>query len=537
MNKTLMLVICDFLLLSMLALARFDPPEDLPVATLDATASSATAEAELISLLEESLESELESRSDLNEDLDETRQDLEEKARSLAEREAALADTQKSLELKAAEAALLAAANATIEADQALLSAEKAQVEAEKAQVEADRQALAQKFESTRTELESAQTERIELTQTLGHLKEESSVSKERLSQAEKDLIAREVALAQREAELKAAQAEAQRLNKEREALNQQLKVAQAERTLLEQNLSNEQKVNQQLQVEKAQALAHAERMTENVSELGAGVTQLGQGVSELGQGVTELAQSSEEIIQEMDASRPRTMSEIFTRFQNNRATIHFTSSEKPRIGSPQTHHYESKSILIADTTGTYLVTHTADTPFAFFKNPDSILSVQLEVTLAGRTLPLNQVAFLSADPRLIYIPLPKHVVKASGLETFELALQPERWEEAVLVKNDESNFGRTGFRRLTSSERFLKMDRPALGELFTDFASSRGDLAFSKSSQFIGVLTDSKHAVVIESFLASAIGNLGPGFNKEESAATIRRLKDRVRKLPDEVR
>jgi uncharacterized protein YoxC len=530
MNKTLMLVICDFLLLSMLALARFDPPEDLPVTTLDATASSATAEAELISLLEESLESELESRSDLNEDLDDTRQDLEEKARSLAEREAALADTQKSLQLKVAEAAQLAAAKATIETEQAKLTIEKAQVEA-------DRQALALKFETTRTELESAQTERIELTQTLGQLKKETSVSKERLSQAEKDLIAREVALAQREAELKAAQAEARKLNKEREALSQQLKVAQAERTLLEQNLSNQQQANQQLQVEKAQALAHADRLTENVSELGAGVSQLGQGVSELGQGVTELAQSSEEIIKEMDASRPRTMSEIFTRFQNNRATIHFTSSEKPRIGSPNTHHYESKSILISDTTGTYLVTHTADTPFAFFKNPDSILSVQLEVTLAGRTLPVNQIAFLSADPRLIYIPLPKGIAEASGLETFELALQPERWEEAVLVKNDESNFGRTGFRRLTSSERFLKMDRPTLGELFTDFASSRGDLAFTKNSQFIGVLTDSKHAVVIDAFLASGIGNLGPSFNKTESAATIRRLKDRVRKLPSEVR
>jgi uncharacterized protein YoxC len=506
----------------MLALARFDPPEELPKASLDATAASATAEAELISLLEESLQSELESRSTLNENLNDTRQDLEEKARNLAEREAALAATQQTLKETTAEAAQLAAAKAAIETEQSKLSAEKAQVEA-------DRQALAQKFESTRTELENAQAERIELTQTLGRLKEETSVSKQRLGQVEKELIIREVALAQREAELKDTQTDKERLDKERELLQQQLQVAQAELSLLEQNLSKEQH-------EKEQALAHATRLTENVSELGAGVSQLGQGVSELGKGVTELAQSSEEIIQEMDASRPRTMSEIFTRFQNNRAILHFTSSEKPRIGSPQTHHYESKSILISDTHGTYLVTHTADTPFAFFKNPDSILSVQLEVTLAGRTLPVNQIAFLSSDPRLIYIPLPKGIVKASGLETFELALQPERWEEAVLVKNDESNFGRTGFRRLTSSERFLKVDRPALGELFADFASSRGDLAFTKNSQFIGVLTDSKHAVVIESFLACGIGNLGPNFNKTENAVTIRRLKDRVRKLPREV-
>lgn len=526
-----MLVICDFLLLSMLALARFDPPEDIPEATLDATASSATAEAELISLLEESLQSELESRSDLSEDLTETRQNLEEKARSLAEREAALAATQKSLEAKAAEAAELTVAKATIEADQAKLAEEKAQVEA-------DRLALAQKFESTRTELESAQTERIELTQTLGQLKEETSVSKERLTQAEKDLITREVALAQREAELKAAQAEAKKLNQERESLNQQLKVAQAERSLLAQNLSKEKQ-------EKEQALAHATRLTENVSELGAGVTQLGQGVSELGQGVsqlgqgvTELTQSSEEIIQEMDASRPRTMSEIFTRFKKNRATIRFTSTEKPRIGSPTIQTYESKSILIADTDGThYLVTHSADTPFAFSKRDNSVLAVKLDVSIGSRTFPVSQIGFLSTDPRLIFIPIPKQIVDASGLETFELAHQPERWEEAVLVKNDESNFGSAGFRRLTSSERFLKMDRPALGALFADFASSRGDLAFTKNNQFIGVLSDSKHAVVINEFLASAITDLDSRFDAQKNTDTINRLKDRVRKLPEEVR
>ena len=83
MNKTLMLVICDFLLLSMLALARFDPPEDLPEVVLDATASATTAEAELVNLLEESLHAEEASRANLSEDLAESRRNLQEKSLSL----------------------------------------------------------------------------------------------------------------------------------------------------------------------------------------------------------------------------------------------------------------------------------------------------------------------------------------------------------------------------------------------------------------------------------------------------------------------
>ncbi|MDQ8193177.1 hypothetical protein QEH59_01980 [Coraliomargarita sp. SDUM461004] len=524
MNKTLMLVICDFLLLSMLALARFDPPEEKPEVGLDVTAASATAEAELISLLEESLQSELNSRQNLTEDLTETRESLQEKARLLAEREAALAATQSNLDATTAKAQELEQTKAEIEAAQAALSAEKARLEAERSE-------LAQRFDSTRTQLEAAKTEQVSLVSTLGQLKEESSVAKEKLSKTEEELIAREIMLAEREAALKAAEEEKATLAAEREKLNRQLEVAQAERRLLEQNLTAEQAEKLQLQREKEQAFARADRLTENVSQLGAGMSQLGQGVS-------TLTQASEAIKKEIEAARPQTMSEIFTRFQNNRANLRFTATEAGLFGAENVRTYESKSILITDSNGAnYLVTHSANSPFAFNKNANNLLAASLEVTLGNRRFPVSQIGFLSTDPRILFIPLPQSLVDNSGLETFPLALQPERWEEAVLVKNDESNFGRTGFRRLTESERFLKMDRPALGQLFADFASTRGDLAFTKNSQFIGILTDSEHAVVIDDFLASGITQLGNQFNTSQNAATMERLRDRVQQLPEKIR
>ena len=517
MNKTLMLVICDFLLLSMLALARFDPPEEAATATLDATASSATAEAELIELLEESLQSELSSRQNLTEDLTETRESLQQKARALAEREAALEATRTDLAASTAQAEELARSKAQIEAEQAALAAEKARLEAESTQ-------LAARFDRTRTELEASKSQQVELVSTLGQLKAQSSVTQEKLNQTEEELIAREIALAEREAALKAAEADKAALQAERETLNRQLEVAQAERRLLEQNLSQEQTEKQQLQEEKELAFARADRLTENVSQLG--------------QGVSTLTQASEDIKKEIEAARPQTMSEIFTRFQNHRASLRFTATERGLFGAESIKTYESKSILIRDESGaTYLVTHSANSPFAFGKNANNLLAASLEVSLANRRFPASQIGFLSADPRILFVPLPQSLVDASGLETFPLALQPERWEEAVLVKNDESNFGRTGFRRLTESERFLKMDRPALGQLFADFASSRGDLAFTKNSQFIGLLTDTEHAVVINDFLASAIIRLGKGFDPQQNAATLDRLRDRLQQLPQKVR
>lgn len=528
MNKTLMLVICDFLLLSMLALARFDPVEAVPQPTPDATAA-ASEEADLRALLEESLEAEFASRENLSEDLATTRESLQEQARLLAEREAALEATRRNLEQAGAEAEELSRSRAEIEADRTRLAEEKARVEAE-------RERVAQRFETTRTELEAATRSRAELERSLGQLREESSVSRERLSQSAEELQAREIALAQREAALEEAREEARRLAQEREQLNQLLGVAHAERAMLEQNLTREQQAKLELQREKQEAVALAGRLTDNVSQLGLGVSQLGEGVSQLGQGVTTLERQSQEIRREMEESRPRTMSEIFTQFQNNRATIRFTAEERTLFGNTATRTYETRSILISDEEATYLVTHTANTPFSFSKHQSTVLGVQLQIDLNGRSFPVNQIGFLSADPRIIFIPLPRHHVEASGLETFRLSQEPGRWEEAVLIKNDESNFGRTGFRRLTASDRFLRMDRPALGELFSDFASSRGDLAFTKNSRFVGLLTDRQHAVVIDAFLASAITNLGTAFDADKNVETIDRLKDRVRKLPREV-
>lgn len=517
-----MLVICDFLLLSMLALARFDPPEETPEVALDATASSSTSEEELIRLLEESLQMEQSSRTDLREDLSETRDDLEAKAAALAAREAALEATRKDLELKSTEAEQLAQTKAELEAESERLAREAAELATQ-------REELSEKFETTRTELESANTERIELAKNIGVIQTESSVTKERLSQAEQDLVAREIALAEREAELKASREEAARLAAERAELDRALQVAQAERTLLQQNLAEEQAEKAQLQQEKEAAFARAETLGKNVSELG-------QNVSQLGEGVSSIATTSEAIQKEITEARPQTMSEIFTRFQNNRALIEFTSTEKAVLSGQTTKTYASKSILIQDTRGDYyLVTHSSDTPFSLNKR-SGLLAVDLKVTLGQRPFPVKQVGFLATDPRICFIPLPKAYVDASGLETVELALQPERWEEAVLVKNDESNFGRTEFRRLTSSADFLKMDRPALGQLFAEFASGRGDLAFTKNARFIGVLTDSRHAVVLSDFLASGVIQTGSNFNSAKTNETLERLKDRLRKLPSEV-
>ena len=132
-----MLVICDFLLLSMLALARFDPPEEASTVTLDATASSETAE--LSVLCSKSTQIRAEFRQNLTKNLTETRESLQEKSRELAEREAALAVSQTKLRAITTKAEELEKTKAQIEGADRLMAV--------KVDIETERTQLATRFD------------------------------------------------------------------------------------------------------------------------------------------------------------------------------------------------------------------------------------------------------------------------------------------------------------------------------------------------------------------------------------------------------
>ena len=519
-----MLVICDFLLLSMLALARFDPPEAEPTTTLDATASSDSAEAELIELLEESLQSELDSRENLAQDLDQARSNLQAQLETLKSRESQLNEVKAALENEQSTAEQLARAREEAETRNRQLAREKEKIQSEQ-------RALETRYSETQKALQTSKSEQIELVATLGEIRENSSLAQVKISEIELDLEERERALAEREAELRREREARERLAAEREELSRELEVARAERKLLESNLSREQSEKSELKAEKEQAFARAERLTENVS-------QLSQGLGQLGAGVSSLAEQSEDLQRELIESRPLTMSEVFTRFQNNSVTVEFTADESGLFGTNRGRTYRTQSVVVRDSSGDlYAVAHSGNTPLAPTKSSGSPLAISGRILYGNSSYPVNQIAFLSTDPRIIYIPLPENFATALRLETFDLAVTPERWEQAILVKNDASNFGSADFRRITQSDRFLQMERPAFGQLFADFASSKGDLAFAKNGQFIGLLSNSRHSVVIDEFLASALISLGPGYDGQAWSQTRARLRSRIASLPSDVR
>ncbi len=219
MNKTLLIVICDFLLLSMLALARFDRNLPEPPAQEAPVSMHQSAAADLVDSLKASLESEAQSREELA-------RMLEERARRL------------DLEKTRAEN----------------LEQEKSRLEGEQERLRRLREELESKVQSSQQQLAQTQSEREKMLADM-------AVAQERQRLLQEQLQKREGALEQAQKELRSLEQQKSEAEKDRAVLSTRLESAQ----IAQQRLEGEVSI---LRTEKEVAHQTAARLAENVGEL-----------------------------------------------------------------------------------------------------------------------------------------------------------------------------------------------------------------------------------------------------------------------------
>ncbi len=167
MNKTLLLIICDFLLLNLLALTRWEniePPKAPPPA---ATASAQPGESagpanELVEVMRLSLADEQAAREELRNQLSSTAQNLQQREQQVASLEGEKGKLQENLSTTQAKAAALAAEGAAkaaeVEASKIRLAQLQRDLELREQQTREQREAYAaleRKHEAARGEIEN----------------------------------------------------------------------------------------------------------------------------------------------------------------------------------------------------------------------------------------------------------------------------------------------------------------------------------------------------------------------------------------------
>ncbi|MDI1318650.1 MAG: hypothetical protein PSW75_00455 [bacterium] len=459
MNKTLLLIMCDFMLLNLLALTRWEKAEpthtQLETAAPRSAANAPAVNADMVELMKISLEDEKASRAQL--------------AAQLASTQGSLAEREKNV---------------------AALATQKAQVE----------NALAA-TQSSAKELESRYTASAQ----------EAFMSKEQLAKMQRELEERKAEAERQKAEL----ARMERMNTEArqriENLNVAVRVAEQEKQLIAQNLTE---AKQQVEVERLERVKVQEQTTQ------------------LTQGVGQLAQKSGELSREIRDNRPINPNLIFTEFLANRVQTKLTA-RRPGLFSPTVKDKDAQTILVSDGDRVYALMHMSDTPFALSEVPTDYDQVTGRLVRGTFNAPLTELQFLQLDPRIVVAPIDASLAALMGAKIYQLAKEPFKFPDAVLVRADDGRYGETPFRIDQSNANYVKLDNRIVTRLFGEIAPKRGDLVLSKTGDLIGLMVNNDYCAVLGNFAAAYTLKTGEGAPEPKTSTILGEAYSRLQRLP----
>ncbi len=211
MNKTLLLIMCDFMLLNLLALTRWEQAEPPPRASAAPAAVNGAATPtpgdDMVALMKVSLEDEQAARAKLTANLESTNQALAEKERRLAETNAAKGQLENNLAQTTAEARAL----------QEKFTAASAEATRRQAELDRTQQALTAEREAAQRRQE--EVAKLERDRAADRARLEELTAAARVAQRERELA--EAGLAQARERIEQERAEKQRLQEHNEQLAQ----------------------------------------------------------------------------------------------------------------------------------------------------------------------------------------------------------------------------------------------------------------------------------------------------------------------------
>lgn len=477
MNRTLLLIMCDFLLLNLLALTRWDKSEPDPAGPAPGLSTAATAATsgrdDLVATLKEALVQEQAQRDALSRKMssemgarEASVAQLEEKRRQL---EAALNQTRQTAAQLDEQ---LAARNRQATQTREQLDQAKAHL----AETTRNRELLAESFQS-------AEAERRKLAGELERQREQAAA----------------LEAARTEAEQKVA------------SLSSAVKVAEAEKSLLRENLTDL----------RGQVLRAQEERT-----------RLQDQTSTLARGVTQLAKTSEEFKQEMRDNTPINANQLYSGFLSNQVTVILGGIGNGFFGSTS-REKEAASLLVTDGTNTLALLHINEAPFGLSIPGFGLGELKSSVTRDGTPLPAGRPFLTAIDPRIVAVPVDAAPARELGLRIYPLARNPFKFPEAVLFSRGGRRYGEVEFKLDPRTPEFVRMKNRLLSGVFGDFSPTAGDLVLSKTGELLGIMVNSDYCAVLKGIQPAPGGVFETGLTRDAMGKRLEAFKAQVNRLP----
>jgi hypothetical protein len=494
MNRTLLLILCDFLLLNLLALTRWEKIETTPPASptaIEAPAPSKAAEDDLMASLRAALDEERAARGRVEESLrgevaarDATVKALEVRGRELEGGLQRTRDTVADLGQRLTNTVEQAARQAA-EARK-LLDDARIRAEAEAAKVAATEKARATLAETAK----ASEAERLRLLDALAAEREQARRQQQSLAAIEQERQAAE----RRAAELAAA-----------------VKVAEAERALLRDNVSDLRQRVQQVQAEKEKVQAQA---------------------ANLASGVHQLAAKSEELKQEIRDNTPVSANLLFQEFLNHRVRVAIGGIAPGLLGSASKDR-EAETILVTDGIRTLALVHVSDTPLVLSIPGFGLDKPRATASVRGMPLASGPATFLRADPRCMGVPVSTSAVQKAGVRVLPLARNPFKFPDALLVSRGGKYFGEVEFKLDPQTPGYVRMKTRILSRVFGEFSPSTGDVVLSRQGELLGLMVNGEYCLVLSDLQPSAVGELSGDLDRNAVGRKLEALRAQVDRLP----
>lgn len=481
MNRSILIVICDFLLVSLLVFSTVDiskvaePSAPRAVRVEIATNQVAESGQDLAAVMKLALEEERKNRDQLLGELTKTREEAAKQQSLLSEHEKGSQALQQELQAR----------------------------EQEKQRLQQEQAALQQQQAKLQEQYAAAQTNIQTLNQQLQSSSAEAIMSRQKLA---------------------AMEAEAKKRAQDAAALQQQLTdLAKSNQFVL----NEKERIAGQLQVAETEKRA----ATEQAARLEQDVKVEREEKAKLAEGVKVLASRSGELTQEIRENRPLAPNTIFNEFVANRVSADFTAFRSGFLGSNK--RKDTETILVSDGTNTYALCHVQDTPLTLFSPGTDWDGLTGALSRNSKQVQIRSMSFYIQDPRLVYIPLKPEDVKELGAKVYSISTDPFKFQDAVLVGAKEGYYGECKFQIDLSTPDYVKLDNSFIKGLFGKFNPSRGDLVFSKTGEFLGIMANNTYCLMIKSFYAAGTFHFGEDIRSEHTGETLSRLYLRVFNLP----
>jgi hypothetical protein len=503
MNRSILIVICDFLLVSLLAFSTVDinktTSEGVPrQVKVDLAAKQNESRQDLAAVMRLALEEERKGRELLVGELAKTREAAGQQQALLSEREKQVQAFRQDLQQKEQQVQAFRQDLQQKEQQVQSFRQDLQQKEQLTAQLEQQQANLLQQFVAAQTNIQT-------LSQQVQRSSTDALISKEKLA---------------------AMQAELRRQAEQAAAMQQQLGQLSQSNQLV---LTEKQRLAGQLQVaevERRVATEQATRMQEEVKIERAEKAKLAEGVK-------ALASKSDQLAEEIRESRPLAPNTIFNQFVTNRVQASLWAVRTGFLGMESNKRTDTQTVLVTDGTNTVALCHVQDTPLTFGFPGTEWEGLTGTLGRNATSTPIRSLSFYQLDPRIVFIPLTQPEARQLGGKAYRTSSDPYKFQDAVLVGAQENYYGECAFQIDVTASLYLKMDHNSLKGLFGKFNPSRGDLVFSRTGELLGVMANSTYCMMIKNFNVTATFQFAQDVRNQQTGETLARLYSLIARLP----